>query len=124
MSDIALSKGKMLFATQDGEGFSGQWLDQYKKGTDKKGKSWIYLLYTFDQVQIWQNCPGPGFLYDLLLPEICGNSDSGGIKERIRLEKLPYVHRAVSITMDSRGRNFGVLQSDPKTRYMHHDKMK
>lgn len=37
--------------------------------------------------------------------------------ERIRLEKLPYVHRAVSITMDSKGRNFGVLQSDPKTRY-------
>ncbi|XP_062847377.1 inhibitor of Bruton tyrosine kinase isoform X2 [Trichomycterus rosablanca] len=83
MSDIALSKSKMLFATQDGEGFSGQWLDQYKKGTEKK--------------------------------EICGHSESGGAYERIRLEKLPYIHRAVSITMDSKGRNFGVLQSDPKT---------
>lgn len=48
--------------------------------------------------------------------EVCGHSDAGTLYERIRLEKLPYVHRAVSITMDSKGRNFGVLQSDPKTR--------
>ncbi len=45
-----------------------------------------------------------------------GHPDGGGVYERIRLEKLPYVHRAVSITMDSKGRNFGVLQADPKTR--------
>uniref|UniRef100_A0AAX7TE19 BTB domain-containing protein n=1 Tax=Astatotilapia calliptera TaxID=8154 RepID=A0AAX7TE19_ASTCA len=47
--------------------------------------------------------------------EVCGHSDVGTLYERIRLEKLPYVHRAVSITMDSKGRNFGVLQADPKT---------
>lgn len=28
----------MMFITQDGEGFSGQWLGEYKKGMDKKGK--------------------------------------------------------------------------------------
>ncbi|KAI4904062.1 hypothetical protein NFI96_033883 [Prochilodus magdalenae] len=83
MSDIALGKSKMMFVTQDGEGFSGQWLGEYKKIVDKK--------------------------------EVCGHSESGGVYERIRLEKLPYIHRAVSITMDSKGRNFGVLQSDPKT---------
>uniref|UniRef100_A0A8B9L1R5 BTB domain-containing protein n=1 Tax=Astyanax mexicanus TaxID=7994 RepID=A0A8B9L1R5_ASTMX len=77
MSDIALGKNKMMFVTQDGEGFSGQWLGEYKKIVDKKGKRTMY--------------------------------------ERIRLEKLPYIHRAVSIVMDSKGRNFGVLQSDPKT---------
>uniref|UniRef100_A0A8C7FFT6 Inhibitor of Bruton tyrosine kinase n=1 Tax=Oncorhynchus kisutch TaxID=8019 RepID=A0A8C7FFT6_ONCKI len=49
--------------------------------------------------------------------EVCGYPEGGTVYERIRLEKLPYVHRAVSITMDSKGRNFGVLQSDPKTRY-------
>lgn len=49
--------------------------------------------------------------------EVCGHSDVGTLYERIRLEKLPYVHRAVSITMDSKGRHFGVLQADPKTRY-------
>lgn len=49
--------------------------------------------------------------------EVCGHSDAGTVYERIRLEKLPYVHRAVSITMDSKGRNFGVLQADPKTRW-------
>lgn len=48
--------------------------------------------------------------------EVCGHSDAGTVYERIRLERLPYVHRAVSITMDSKGRNFGVLQSDPKAK--------
>lgn len=49
--------------------------------------------------------------------EVSGPSDAGTMYERIRLEKLPFVHRAVSITMDSKGRNFGVLQADPRTRY-------
>lgn len=39
MSDIALSKSNMMFVTQDGEGFSGQWLGEYKRITDKKGSS-------------------------------------------------------------------------------------
>ncbi|XP_047666724.1 inhibitor of Bruton tyrosine kinase isoform X5 [Tachysurus fulvidraco] len=83
MSDIAIGKSKMMFITQDGEGFSGQWLGEYKKGIDKK--------------------------------EVNSQSESGSVYERIRLERLPNIHRAVSITMDSKGRNFGVLQSDPKT---------
>uniref|UniRef100_A0A671PR66 Inhibitor of Bruton tyrosine kinase-like n=1 Tax=Sinocyclocheilus anshuiensis TaxID=1608454 RepID=A0A671PR66_9TELE len=91
ISDIALSKNSMMFVTQDGEGFSGQWLGQYTKAVDKKGIEAINGM------------------------EVSGHSDGGGVYERIRLEKLPYVHRAVSITMDSKGRNFGVLQADPKT---------
>uniref|UniRef100_A0A8C4E2S7 Inhibitor of Bruton agammaglobulinemia tyrosine kinase n=1 Tax=Dicentrarchus labrax TaxID=13489 RepID=A0A8C4E2S7_DICLA len=87
MSDIALSKNDMMFVTQEGEGFSGVWAGEYKKYGEKK------------EVSV----------------EVCGHSDAGTLYERIRLEKLPYVHRAVSITMDSKGRNFGVLQSDPKT---------
>uniref|UniRef100_A0A8C5C5Q9 Inhibitor of Bruton tyrosine kinase n=1 Tax=Gadus morhua TaxID=8049 RepID=A0A8C5C5Q9_GADMO len=48
--------------------------------------------------------------------EVCGgHSSAATVYERIRLEKLPYVHRAVGITSDSKGSNFGVLQSDPKT---------
>lgn len=39
MSDIAIGKNKMMFVTQDGEGFSGQWLGEYKKSMDKKGKN-------------------------------------------------------------------------------------
>ncbi|XP_036394726.1 inhibitor of Bruton tyrosine kinase isoform X1 [Megalops cyprinoides] len=89
MSDIALSKNHMMFVTQEGEGFSGQWLSEHKKGGDKKDA-------------------GGGV-------ELTGHSEVSGAYERIRLERLPYVHRAVSITMDSKGRNFGVLQSDPKT---------
>ncbi|XP_075952524.1 inhibitor of Bruton tyrosine kinase [Anarhichas minor] len=87
MSDIALSKNGMMFVTQEGEGFSGVWAGEYRKYGEKKEGS----------------------------VEVCGHSDAGTLYERIRLEKLPYVHRAVSITMDSKGRNFGVLQSEPKT---------
>lgn len=85
MSDIALSKNSMMFVTQDGEGFSGVWAGEYKKVEEKK-----------------ESCV-----------EVCGQV--GTVYERIRLEKLPFVHRAVSITMDSKGRNYGVLQVDPKT---------
>uniref|UniRef100_A0A673KBN7 Inhibitor of Bruton tyrosine kinase-like n=1 Tax=Sinocyclocheilus rhinocerous TaxID=307959 RepID=A0A673KBN7_9TELE len=101
MSDIALSKNSMMFVTQDGEGFSGQWLGQYKKAVDKKG---------FLTRPITHEC---SVVSDGM--EVSGHPDGGGVYERIRLEKLPYVHRAVSITMDSKGRNFGVLQADPKT---------
>ncbi|XP_035606478.1 inhibitor of Bruton tyrosine kinase-like [Oncorhynchus keta] len=87
MSDIALSRNSMMFVTQEGEGFSGQWHGEYRKSVEKKDGS----------------------------VEVCGYPEGGTVYERIRLEKLPYVHRAVSITMDSKGRNFGVLQSDPKT---------
>ncbi|XP_056141679.1 inhibitor of Bruton tyrosine kinase [Lampris incognitus] len=87
MSDIALSKTSMMFVTQEGEGFTGVWAGEYKKSVEKKDIS----------------------------VEVCGHSDAGTVYERIRLQKLPNVHRAVSITMDSKGRNFGVLQSDPKT---------
>uniref|UniRef100_A0A673L2Z8 Inhibitor of Bruton tyrosine kinase-like n=1 Tax=Sinocyclocheilus rhinocerous TaxID=307959 RepID=A0A673L2Z8_9TELE len=102
MSDIALSKNSMMFVTQDGEGFSGQWLGQYKKAVDKKGIEAIRPV-TYECSVVSDGM------------EVSGHSDGGGVYERIRLEKLPYVHRAVSITMDSKGRNFGVLQADPKT---------
>uniref|UniRef100_A0A8C8C443 BTB domain-containing protein n=1 Tax=Oncorhynchus tshawytscha TaxID=74940 RepID=A0A8C8C443_ONCTS len=87
MSDIALSRNNMMFVTREGEGFSGQWHGEYRKSVEKKDGN----------------------------VEVCGYPEGGTVYERIRLEKLPYVHRAVSITMDSKGRNFGVLQSDPKT---------
>uniref|UniRef100_A0A1A7WGB9 Inhibitor of Bruton agammaglobulinemia tyrosine kinase n=1 Tax=Iconisemion striatum TaxID=60296 RepID=A0A1A7WGB9_9TELE len=87
MSDIALSKNGMMFVTPDGEGFSGIWAGEYKKCGEKK------------EISV----------------EVSGHSDVSTPYERIRLEKLPFVHRAVSITMDSKGRNFGVLQADPKT---------
>eukprot|EP00061_Rhincodon_typus_P017675 g46471.t1 len=42
---------------------------------------------------------------------------SNSFYERIKLEKLPCVHRAVSATVDLNGRNFAILQSDPKTSF-------
>lgn len=43
--------------------------------------------------------------------------DANNTYERIQLEKLAFVHRAVSITTDPNGYNFAVIQSDPKTRF-------
>uniref|UniRef100_A0A6Q2XZI7 BTB domain-containing protein n=1 Tax=Esox lucius TaxID=8010 RepID=A0A6Q2XZI7_ESOLU len=68
MSDIALSRNTMMFVTQEGEGFSGQWHGEYRRNGSA---------------------------------EVCGHPEAGTVYERIRLEKLPYVHRA----------------SDPKTGY-------
>ncbi|KAG7250843.1 hypothetical protein CRUP_015101, partial [Coryphaenoides rupestris] len=89
MSDIALSKTAMMFVTQEGEGFSGVWAGECKKVEGKKDGG----------------------------VEVCGggHSSAATVYERVRLAKIPHVHRAVGITTDSKGRNFGVLQSDPKT---------
>lgn len=122
MSDIAIGKNKMMFVTQDGEGFSGQWLGEYKKGMDKKGKNLEKALsftsYRYDVLWPVKWFDGKVTVGICLFVEVCSHSESGSVYERIRLERLPYIHRAVSITMDSKGRNFGVLQSDPKTRYV------
>lgn len=49
--------------------------------------------------------------------EMSCSYDTNNVYERIRLQKLAFVHRAVSISTDPNGCNFAVLQSDPKTRY-------
>ncbi|XP_056421935.1 inhibitor of Bruton tyrosine kinase isoform X2 [Hyla sarda] len=86
MSDIALNKNAMLFITRDGEGFSGN-MSEKKFSLDKKEPS----------------------VSDSVL------SDTSSVYERICLQKLSTVHRAVSVTTDPNGCNFAVLQSDPKT---------
>lgn len=45
-------------------------------------------------------------------------SDTNTVYERIRLEKITFAHRAVSVSTDPSGCNFAILQSDPKTRYV------
>lgn len=37
MSDVALNGNEIMFVTQDGEAFSGKWLDEGKKFSEKKG---------------------------------------------------------------------------------------
>ncbi|XP_064411625.1 inhibitor of Bruton tyrosine kinase-like isoform X2 [Latimeria chalumnae] len=93
MSDVALSKNGLMFITKEGEGFTGQWTGDAKRNSEKK-----------EDVSNLLNSPVLHF-----------NTESNDAYERIRLEKLLSVHRAVSVTMDSNGRNFAVLQSDPKT---------
>ncbi|XP_028903554.1 inhibitor of Bruton tyrosine kinase [Ornithorhynchus anatinus] len=94
MSDVALNKNEMLFVTQDGEGFTGKWLDEGKKNAEKK--EIITNLHNSSSEVSWAH-------------------DTSSVYERIRLEKLTFVHRAVSVTTDPSGCNFAVLQSDPKT---------
>uniref|UniRef100_A0A8D2M031 Inhibitor of Bruton tyrosine kinase n=1 Tax=Varanus komodoensis TaxID=61221 RepID=A0A8D2M031_VARKO len=67
----------------------------------------FYTSSSIERIEIVTNLQNPS------------NDDSSyetnNVYERIRLEKLAFVHRAVSVTSDHNGCNFAVLQSDPKT---------
>ncbi|NXN28189.1 IBTK kinase, partial [Nycticryphes semicollaris] len=94
MSDVALNRSEIMFVTQDGEAFAGKWLEEGKKISEKK-----------ELVSSLQNSPC----------DVSCEHDTNSVYERIRLQKLTFVHRAVSIATDPNGSNFAVLQSDPKT---------
>ncbi|XP_052571598.1 inhibitor of Bruton tyrosine kinase isoform X2 [Peromyscus californicus insignis] len=94
ISDIALNRNEILFVTQDGEGFKGKWFEDKRKNSEKK--------------DVLPNLHHPS-------SDVSGVSDTNSVYERIRLEKLPFAHRAVSVSTDASGCNFAVLQSDPKT---------
>uniref|UniRef100_A0A8C3KCX4 Inhibitor of Bruton tyrosine kinase n=1 Tax=Calidris pygmaea TaxID=425635 RepID=A0A8C3KCX4_9CHAR len=95
MSDVALNRNEIMFVTQDGEAFTGKWLEEGKKMSEKKE-----LLSSLPNSSCDVSC----------------EHDTNSVYERIRLQKLTFVHRAVSIATDPNGCNFAVLQSDPKTR--------
>ncbi|XP_017908403.1 PREDICTED: inhibitor of Bruton tyrosine kinase isoform X1 [Capra hircus] len=95
ISDIALSRNEILFVTRDGEGFRGKWFEEKRKSSEKKA-------------EILSNLHNSS-------PDVSCVSDINSVYERIRLEKLTFAHRAVSVSTDPSGCNFAVLQSDPKT---------
>ncbi|EPY87905.1 hypothetical protein CB1_000212019 [Camelus ferus] len=95
ISDIALSRNEILFVTRDGEGFRGKWFEEKRKSSEKKA-------------EILSNLHNAS-------PDVSCVSDINSVYERIRLEKLTFAHRAVSVSTDPSGCNFAVLQSDPKT---------
>uniref|UniRef100_A0A2K5JLI8 BTB domain-containing protein n=1 Tax=Colobus angolensis palliatus TaxID=336983 RepID=A0A2K5JLI8_COLAP len=95
ISDIALNKNEVLFVTQDGEGFRGRWFEEKRKSSEKK--------------EILSNLHNSS-------SDVSYVSDINSVYERIRLEKLTFAHRAVSVSTDPSGCNFAILQSDPKTR--------
>ncbi|XP_053918216.1 inhibitor of Bruton tyrosine kinase isoform X2 [Cuculus canorus] len=94
MSDVALNGNEIMFVTQDGEAFTGKWLEEGKKISEKK-----------ELVSSLQNSSC----------DVSYEHDTNSVYERIQLKKLTFVHRAVSIATDPNGCNFAVLQSDPKT---------
>uniref|UniRef100_A0A2K6GZK0 Inhibitor of Bruton tyrosine kinase n=1 Tax=Propithecus coquereli TaxID=379532 RepID=A0A2K6GZK0_PROCO len=94
ISDIALSRNEILFVTQDGEGFRGKWFEEKRKSSEKKD-----ILSNLHNSSSDVSCV----------------SDINSVYERIRLEKLTFAHRAVSVSTDPSGCNFAILQSDPKT---------
>ncbi|XP_030171756.1 inhibitor of Bruton tyrosine kinase isoform X4 [Lynx canadensis] len=94
ISDIALNRKDILFVTQDGEGFKGKWFEEKRKNSEKK--------------EILSNLHNSS-------SDVSCVSDINSVYERIRLEKLTFAHRAVSVSTDPSGCNFAILQSDPKT---------
>uniref|UniRef100_A0A8C3U0G5 Inhibitor of Bruton tyrosine kinase n=1 Tax=Catharus ustulatus TaxID=91951 RepID=A0A8C3U0G5_CATUS len=95
MSDVALNGNEIMFVTHDGEAFTGKWLEEGKKSSEKK--------------ELASSLQHPSC-------DVSCEHDTNSVYERIRLQKLTFVHRAVSIATDPSGCNFAVLQSDPKTR--------
>ncbi|XP_058422694.1 inhibitor of Bruton tyrosine kinase isoform X3 [Diceros bicornis minor] len=95
ISDIALNRNEILFVSQDGEGFRGKWFEEKRKSSEKKAEILSNLHNSSSDV----SCV----------------SDTNSVYERIRLEKLTFAHRAVSVSTDPSGCNFAILQSDPKT---------
>uniref|UniRef100_A0A803XZW9 Inhibitor of Bruton tyrosine kinase n=1 Tax=Meleagris gallopavo TaxID=9103 RepID=A0A803XZW9_MELGA len=95
MSDVALNRNEMMFVTQDGEAFTGKWLEEGRKVLEKRAE----LVSSLPNASTEMSC----------------SYDTNNVYERIRLQKLAFVHRAVSISTDPNGCNFAVLQSDPKT---------
>ncbi|XP_014636568.1 PREDICTED: inhibitor of Bruton tyrosine kinase isoform X3 [Ceratotherium simum simum] len=95
ISDIALNRNEILFVSQDGEGFRGKWFEEKRKSSEKKAEILSNLHNSSSDV----SCI----------------SDINSVYERIRLEKLTFAHRAVSVSTDPSGCNFAILQSDPKT---------
>ncbi|XP_023596163.1 inhibitor of Bruton tyrosine kinase isoform X3 [Trichechus manatus latirostris] len=95
ISDIALNRNEILFVTQDGEGFRGKWFEEKRKSSEKKAEILSNLHNSSSDV----SCV----------------SEVNSVYERIRLERLPFAHRAVSVSTDPSGCNFAILQSDPKT---------
>ncbi|XP_042527052.1 inhibitor of Bruton tyrosine kinase [Dipodomys spectabilis] len=93
ISDIALNRNELLFVTQDGEGFKGKWFEEKRKNSEKKD-----ILSNVHHSSAEVSCV----------------SDTNSMYERIRLEKLTFAHRAVSVSTDPSGCNFAILQSDPK----------
>lgn len=94
ISDIALNINEVLLVTQDGEGFRGKWFEEKRKNSERK--------------EIFSNLHNSS-------SDVSCISDANNVYERIRLEKLTFVHRAVSVSTDPSGCNFAILQSDPKT---------
>ncbi|XP_032999189.1 inhibitor of Bruton tyrosine kinase isoform X3 [Lacerta agilis] len=94
MSDISLNRNEIMFVTQDGEAFKGKWMEG-NKNSEKKAEIVTNVQNSSTEVS---------------------SCDTNNVYERIRLEKLAFVHRAVNVTTDPNGCNFAVLQSDPKTR--------
>nr|AHY35256.1 IBTK [Plecturocebus cupreus] len=94
ISDIALNRNEILFVTKDGEGFRGRWFEEKRKSSEKK--------------EILSNLHNSS-------SDVSCVSDINSVYERIRLEKLTFAHRAVSVSTDPSGCNFAILQSDPKT---------
>lgn len=93
ISDIALNRNEAFFVTQDGEGFRGKWFEDKRKSSEKK--------------EILSNLHHSS-------SDVSSIFDINSVYERIRLEKLTFAHRAVSVSTDPSGCNFALLQSDPK----------
>ncbi|XP_022089803.1 inhibitor of Bruton tyrosine kinase-like [Acanthaster planci] len=97
MADVALSRQGVLFCTEEGEAFSGRFLGK-KSSSSSHGK---------DSSQASPRASRDN-VHSRDWPEDPEEMD------RVSLNRVPAVHRAVRVACSPNGLDFAVLQADPK----------
>ncbi|XP_076307674.1 LOW QUALITY PROTEIN: inhibitor of Bruton tyrosine kinase [Tachypleus tridentatus] len=99
ISDVQINHFNIAMVTRDGEAFLGNIIGGRESARKTSESSTTNVAGTKVNSS---STP----LVQFLEKEEC---------ELLRVKRLPHIHRAVSISCDSKGRNFAVLQSHPKT---------
>ncbi|XP_072018239.1 LOW QUALITY PROTEIN: inhibitor of Bruton tyrosine kinase-like [Amphiura filiformis] len=108
ISDVALSRQGLLLATEDGEGYMGYFTKKSETSARRESSA---------------QSPPPTRPLSASSPPPPGSEDAfifaGPVEkeeyETVHLERLPSTFRATGVSCDQQGRNFAVLQSDPRT---------
>ncbi|XP_038047379.1 inhibitor of Bruton tyrosine kinase-like [Patiria miniata] len=99
MSDVALSRQGVLFCTEEGEAFHGRFLGRKPSSSS----------------HIKDSSPHPAFPPP---PRDTTQSKDWSCDheemDRVSLNRLPVIHRAIRVACGPNGLNFAVLQADPK----------
>ncbi|NXW02092.1 IBTK kinase, partial [Fregetta grallaria] len=108
MSDVALNRNEIMFVTQDGEAFTGKWLEEGKKISEKKvpslQKHQTHLLFALFVLVLVCVCR-----HSLLSAYCCSFCSFCIFKETSESGPVDYLYEIPSVSLSSFGEDFGKL---------------